>query len=294
MFPKMYPDLGAPAPRDQTVMKQAAELLEEALREVGGSLDEIGHNPLFAKPEGRLGAPTLVDPSEARPSDQSGDTLMMNAGPEGLAPSASGPVAAVAASPRAQSDRPASTSRDASRPPTAPASPAVAQLANPATPAKKGGHGVLIALLLLLGATAGGGVFAWKSGLLAKFITRRSGVPSASLVPSSPPSSATIDASTGGAVPDAATPPDRTAVVVADAAVELDLDSPDAGGVDAAALSADASVEAGSAASASPATPRPRPRPRPRPPAATATATATATGDPSPPPDPAPAPPPEE
>jgi uncharacterized protein (TIGR02266 family) len=32
---------------EQTVMKQAAELLEEALKEAGGSMDEVGQNPLF-------------------------------------------------------------------------------------------------------------------------------------------------------------------------------------------------------------------------------------------------------
>lgn len=31
-------------------MKQAAELLEEALREAGGSMDEVGNNPLFSGP----------------------------------------------------------------------------------------------------------------------------------------------------------------------------------------------------------------------------------------------------
>ena len=34
-------------------MRQAAELLEEALREAGGSMDEIGTNPLFTAGGGR-------------------------------------------------------------------------------------------------------------------------------------------------------------------------------------------------------------------------------------------------
>ena len=41
MFPKMDPESGSEPARDQTVMKQAAELLEEALKEAGGSLDKI-------------------------------------------------------------------------------------------------------------------------------------------------------------------------------------------------------------------------------------------------------------
>lgn len=40
-----------PPPAERTVMKQAAELLAEALKEAGGSFDEISDNPLFeAKP----------------------------------------------------------------------------------------------------------------------------------------------------------------------------------------------------------------------------------------------------
>jgi uncharacterized protein (TIGR02266 family) len=48
LFPKAMS--GAPeAPKqEQTVMKQAAELLEEALREAGGSMEEVGTNPLFS------------------------------------------------------------------------------------------------------------------------------------------------------------------------------------------------------------------------------------------------------
>jgi|HubBroStandDraft_1064217.scaffolds.fasta_scaffold03078_4 uncharacterized protein (TIGR02266 family) len=41
---------------EQTVMKQAAELLEEALREAGGSMEEVGTNPLFSG-SGDLPAP---------------------------------------------------------------------------------------------------------------------------------------------------------------------------------------------------------------------------------------------
>ena len=47
MFPKTNSFGEMPPTGDQTVMKQAAELLEEALRGAGGSMDEIGQNPLF-------------------------------------------------------------------------------------------------------------------------------------------------------------------------------------------------------------------------------------------------------
>jgi uncharacterized protein (TIGR02266 family) len=47
MFPKTDSKGDMPPTGEQTVMKQAAELLEEALRGAGGSMEEIGQNPLF-------------------------------------------------------------------------------------------------------------------------------------------------------------------------------------------------------------------------------------------------------
>jgi uncharacterized protein (TIGR02266 family) len=41
-FPTSDEPAPQPAPEDRTVMKQAAELLQDALREAGGSLDEVG------------------------------------------------------------------------------------------------------------------------------------------------------------------------------------------------------------------------------------------------------------
>src|SRR5262245_42059995 len=41
-FPKTEPDKELPPPEDRTVMKQAAELLQDALREAGGSMEEVG------------------------------------------------------------------------------------------------------------------------------------------------------------------------------------------------------------------------------------------------------------
>ncbi len=48
--PAMFPRKknSDPPGEGQTVMKQAAELLEEALREAGGSMEEVGTNPLFS------------------------------------------------------------------------------------------------------------------------------------------------------------------------------------------------------------------------------------------------------
>ncbi len=41
-FPKTNSEADMPPPEERTMMKQAAELLEEALREAGGSMDEVG------------------------------------------------------------------------------------------------------------------------------------------------------------------------------------------------------------------------------------------------------------
>jgi uncharacterized protein (TIGR02266 family) len=41
-FPKTNSEADMPPPEERTVMKQAAELLEEALKEAGGSMDEVG------------------------------------------------------------------------------------------------------------------------------------------------------------------------------------------------------------------------------------------------------------
>ena len=48
MFPQSDFSEESAAGAEPTLMKQAAELLEEALREAGGSLAEVGSNPLFA------------------------------------------------------------------------------------------------------------------------------------------------------------------------------------------------------------------------------------------------------
>jgi len=48
LFPKASAAPPGVPKQEQTVMKQAAELLEEALREAGGSMEEVGTNPLFS------------------------------------------------------------------------------------------------------------------------------------------------------------------------------------------------------------------------------------------------------
>jgi uncharacterized protein (TIGR02266 family) len=69
MFPKADPDWEDPPKDEQTVMRQAAELLEDALREAGGSMEEVGTNPLFSGASGAFGtAPRPSSSMKAKPT----------------------------------------------------------------------------------------------------------------------------------------------------------------------------------------------------------------------------------
>lgn len=93
MFPKR-PTSSIPPKGEATVMKQAAELLEEALREAGGSMDDVGTNPLFSGGGSAEPAPVVgvaataaeqaggesaksIDRSEAPPQDEAANARAM-------------------------------------------------------------------------------------------------------------------------------------------------------------------------------------------------------------------------
>lgn len=164
MFPTLDPESETePFARDQTVMKQAAELLEEALKEAGGSLEEIEHNPLFAKP---ADAPIGGDSALTSVGAWAGDGAVMaspSAGRTGTEPSPA-PMASFSLSPSQASSPSHAQSSSASAP----------SLSDPPRklgdqldlPRKRGGGvGVIVGVLLVL-LVGGGGVYAWKSGLL--------------------------------------------------------------------------------------------------------------------------------
>ncbi len=67
MFPNRKANSEAPA-EGQTIIRQAAELLEEALREAGGSMEEVGHNPLFSPAGGFANAPVSPMADETAPA----------------------------------------------------------------------------------------------------------------------------------------------------------------------------------------------------------------------------------
>src|SRR4051812_29543937 len=92
-FPQSDDSVQQPAPEDRTVMKQAAELLQDALREAGGSLDEVGtagtpgaagasshppppvyEAPRPGKPSDRAAASASAPPVEAKSSDKPADS----------------------------------------------------------------------------------------------------------------------------------------------------------------------------------------------------------------------------
>ncbi|XXX71887.1 TIGR02266 family protein [Sorangium sp. So ce134] len=67
-FPKTNPEKEMPPPDERTMMKQAAELLKQALAEAGGSLDEIGASkePLIPTPPKRAEPEPAPAPKEER------------------------------------------------------------------------------------------------------------------------------------------------------------------------------------------------------------------------------------
>jgi len=151
MFPQAISDALQPPKPEQTVMKQAAELLEEALREVGGSVDDIGTNPLFSgtpgtarassPPRPRPSARPNADKAAEAPSNEARATAVEPGSEKGPAATARGMVAALAPAPGVTA---------ASR---AVASPrAVAAVA--ASPARKKGSGSVVVLAVLIFAVA--------------------------------------------------------------------------------------------------------------------------------------------
>ncbi|WP_437475593.1 TIGR02266 family protein [Sorangium sp. So ce1014] len=68
-FPQTNPEKEMPPPDERTMMKQAAELLKQALAEAGGSLDEIGASkePLIATPPKKAEPAPVPKQERAKP-----------------------------------------------------------------------------------------------------------------------------------------------------------------------------------------------------------------------------------
>jgi uncharacterized protein (TIGR02266 family) len=264
-FPKTESEKDMPPPEDRTVMKQAAELLQDALREAGGSMDEVGVAPVPApiaeseKPEQK------AEPStpEQEPEKE----------PEKLAP------AAAEAKPESERPTPAATSTPAPAPASGRidkkvekerAAPARAVKEEPssrrplaitpaaaAEPREGGGGGKAIALLLGVAAAAAA-VF---------FLTRQE--------PSAPPAAPPEPTPTEQAL-EQPRPPEPAPVVTDQPAIA------DAAAVEPAATAETPTLEP-------PPEPKPEPEPKPRP-AATAAPQPKPTAAPEPKPTAAPEP----
>ena len=278
MFPRLDPESGSEPARDQTVMKQAAELLEEALKEAGGSLDEIGQNPLF---------------SQAGEAVQSGDTMIMSSPiPSGASPPSPlgdahthaariEPASVIAASSPSQPlvfDAPASVSAPVVSASTRKVSDDLA------APKKKGGSAGPLVGLLLAALLVGGGVYAWQTGMLGGAIGPEKGPPSASTTapppPSSPPSAASV-------VPPVVATTDAATVAADAAATPAATTDAATSEVDAGKAATTTTTAVAPPPPAPPKPPRPPAPPKPPPPPPVEP---TATTEPTPPPAPTPTP----
>lgn len=272
-FPETSKEADLPPPEDRTVMKQAAELLQDALREAGGSLDEVG-TPAAASsssvPPPRpiaSDAPTQIrtlpsdfmeehagdvekagrrdkadaddrdsesdKPAAARASDRAAASL----GVSKPGPAAGRPAtsrSASASSPRAPASRPSS------RPP-ATATRRVSVSAEEARP-PEGASGGKMAVIVLAVAAIGGGLF-----MLSKSPSAPPEPPAAEVVPPTP---ATATATTVAA-------PAETEAPIAPSASAAAVDSA------APATSASAAPSAAPSASAelAPTVAKPKPAP---------------------------------
>jgi uncharacterized protein (TIGR02266 family) len=275
MFPKSVPeDDGAPK-QEQTVMKQAAELLEEALREAGGSMEDVGTNPLFAgsppSPKVIVDAKAVSSPpgDSAEAAAEAARTRAMVAG---MSP----------APPRKAQTDPPRTSRESpvakgpGRAEGGPASgrpsgrPSIAS-APPKPPKRKGAGGTLI-ILAVAAAAAFAGIM-YRDAIFGE--PSPAPVPSAALAASTLPPPAVSAVATAPSGSDTAAVPSAAPGASASASAATSA---------SAAASASAAPSASAAASTSvaptpvhPAAPRPAPvAPRPVAPAVVPTASSTA------------------
>lgn len=207
-FPKTEAEKDMPAPEDRTVMKQAAELLEDALREAGGSLEEVGQ----PAPAGFQGAPPLDE--ELTPATPA---VSSTRGPEYAEPERAEPERAARQpsplpepeprrpAPVPEVDRHVSTERTrrAPMPQPAPVSERPPRIAPSIPEESGGGGGKAIALLVGVAAAAG----------LVFFLTREKPTPPQPEAAAPPPAAESVapPASAAATAEPAATAPAASA-----------------------------------------------------------------------------------
>jgi hypothetical protein len=158
MFPKTNSEADMPPKQEQTVMRQAAELLEEALREAGGSMEDVGTNPLFAgspsptKSERVSPVPAASEPPAAadEPSSSDAEAARARAIIAGMSPASVAPKrSATTDPPRTTRESPVAKApeRDSTKPAAArPSGRVSVASAPPKPPKKKGGAGAIVIL----------------------------------------------------------------------------------------------------------------------------------------------------
>jgi uncharacterized protein (TIGR02266 family) len=258
-FPKTESQKEMPPQNERTMMRQASDLLDEALKAAGGSLDELGRDPLFDEEPKTLLKASEVEP----PTTKTDEALTQRVEPISEPPPSPVPVASEPPPPPIPMPR-ESARRAVSGPP----------------PAKSSKSGWVVPVVVLGAAVVGFVVWTKMTTpppavqpVATVPLPSSPPVPSASTAASAAPSSASSAAASGA--PSAAT---------SASAAPADSASP--------APSAGASASAAPSASAAAAPPPRRPRPpRPPPPPAATDQAPTDTPAPTTAPEPKPTPP---
>jgi uncharacterized protein (TIGR02266 family) len=249
-FPQSDSEADMPAPEDRTVMKQAAELLQDALREAGGSMEDVGTKDA-KKPESVKPIPDKIPEVMTVPRPKSDAPGPADKGPHTLRseppkdekkpeskPASSRPPAAAE---RPRSERP--SARPSSRP---------QPILSEAPPAAQGGGGRIMIILAGI-AVAAGAVF---------FLTKKEPTPPppapeppAAVTPPPEPPPPVEEAKPAEAAPTAAAPAESASAAPATSAAV----------VPSAAATPSAVVKPAPATAAAPPIPAPKPAPAPKP-----------------------------
>ncbi len=205
-FPETKSEAEMPAPEDRTVMRQARELLQDALAQTGSSLEDVAATPKNDAPpssaagasSARAGAPpNASEPLTAEPtpstqrSEPPAEPTLATAAPTGAKAVSARPLVPVSNAPR---------ERVPARKSAVSAAPASRRVSVPmAAPVDKGsGSGRIVVIVAALAAAAGI-VFALSNGSAPAPATSASAEPAASLAP--PVASDEVPADTAAAAP---------------------------------------------------------------------------------------------
>lgn len=218
-FPETNSQADMPPPEDRTVMKQAAELLQDALRGAGSSMDEVASTSKYADPpsktpskpaEPEAPAPKSEPPVEAKPaslkpaSEKPVSEKPASVKPEAAKPASVKPLAAKPASAKPAAVKTTKSTIPAQRRAVAPAVPAAT------TNSSTGGGGRVVVIALVIAATAGL-VYAFSNGKPPEPapapVVSAAPAPVPTPVPVASEAPATVDTAASAVPVDSAAPP---------------------------------------------------------------------------------------